>query len=618
MRHKIWALVRAGAEHRQVVLLLAVLAVAVSLPSLWHGWFLDDMTFRLRMLGSPEVSERLQELSVIFRDASKLSTAMSELYAFLGHKGHVQELIAQVAPWWMYPEIRASFWRPLASLSIWLDYQLFPNSGPLQHAHSILWFAAVVFALTVLYRRVMGPVWAAALAGLLYVLDESYYMPVAFMANRNTLMALFFGMVAVLMHDRWRQLKQAKYAVAPVLFLALSLLSAEAGIATLAYLAAYALALDRDGWRKRIMSLVPYLVLIVIWRVVYGSLGYGAYGSGMYIDPGSEPLRFAAAMLERLPVLLFGQLVGPSADMYYCFNHSVRFKILLSAAGLLTLWLIVLLPLLVKDRLLLFWLLGMVFATVPICACMASSRNLMFVGVGAMGLVAQFVAGLIRKDALPKWRLWSASAWACCAVLLLANLLGGVFGRILIPKYYRGFMRLAEATFRMDLPEEVEKQDLIVVNAPVPLFLAGLPAVSVLEGRPVPRSLRALAPAFSPLEVVRTEDRAITLRARSGSILFSEQRDDVIGHWVYFLEEFNAALRDASHPLQTGQRIDVGSLSVAIKRLDEANQPTEVAFRFSVSLDDPSLRWVQWDWQKGYIPFNVPAVGEISYVPGPF
>lgn len=599
-------------------MLLAVLAVVVSLPSLWHGWFLDDVTFRLRMLGSPEVSERLQESSVIAKDASKLSTAMFELYAFLGHKDHVQELIAHVAPWWTYPEIRASFWRPLASLSIWLDYQLFPNSGPLQHGHSILWFAAVVFALTILYRRVMGPVWAAALAALLYVLDESYYMTVAFMANRNALMALFFGILAILMHDRWRQSKEAKFAVVSVLFLALSLLSAEAGIATLAYLAAYALALDRDTWRRKIVSLAPYFVLIVFWRVVYGSLGYGTYGSGMYIDPGSEPLRFAAAMLERLPVLLFGQLVGPSADMYYCFNHSVRFKILLSVAGLLVLWLIVLLPLLGRDRRLRFWLLGMVFATVPICACMASSRNLMFVGVGAMGLVAQFVASLTRKDALPKWRLWSASAWACCAVLLFANLVGGVFGRVSVPMYYRGFMRLAEATFRMELPEQVEKQDLIVVNAPAPLFLAGLPGVNVLEGKPVPRSLRALAPAFSPLEVVRTEDKAITLRARSGSIFFSEPRQDVIGHWVYFVEEFNAALRDASHPLQTGQRIDVGTLSIEIKHLGEDNQPMEVAFRFAVSLDDPSLRWVQWDWHKGYIPFNVPAVGEVSYVPGPF
>src|SRR3972149_6642713 len=94
-------------------------------------------------------------------------------------------------------------------------------------------------------RRVGGAVWVAGLAGLLYVLDETNYFPVAFVANRNAVIALFFGLLAVLMHDKWRRESSIGGAVLACMFLALSLLSAEAGVATVAYNGAYALVFEQ-------------------------------------------------------------------------------------------------------------------------------------------------------------------------------------------------------------------------------------------------------------------------------------------------------------------------------------------------------------------------------------
>jgi len=50
---------------------------------------------------------------------------------------------------------------------------------------------------------------------------------------------------------------------------------------------------------------------------------------------------------------------------------------------------------------------------------------------------------------------------------------------------------------------------------------------------------------------------------------------------------------------------------------DEGNETTraaEVRFRFSVPLEDSSLRWMTWEG-RGYEPFVIPAVGETRTLP---
>ena len=618
---KLLSVVRDWLGGRNFPVVLAVLAFLTMLPCIKHGWYLDDLMFRARLLGLSRTNEQFNQTDLFGPDAEKLSSTAWELYAFVGRGDNIERLREYgYMPWWIYRGCKVSFWRPVASFSLWLDYRLFPNSAELQHVHSVMWFAAAVFVLTIFYRRLMGPVWAAALAGLLYMLGPSQYFPVAFIANRNSVIALFFGILCLLMHDRWRREGWVAGAILSGMFLALSLLSAEAGVATVGYLAAYAMALDGGRWPRRLLSLAPCVILTGLWRVVYSALGYATYGSGIYIDPGREPLRFAAAAIERAPMILFGQLSSVAPDIYYMFNDSGRAKILMCAAGFLGLLLIVLLPLLWRDRVARFWLLGTVFSVVPICATMASSRNMLFLGIGAMGLVAHF-AGVIlgRENWLPKWRLWRGAAWVFCATLLLVHVVGAAAGRAFMPKLISGLVSRFERIYRIELPEGSENQDIVVVNAPCPLFLMVLPADNALEGQPVPRSIRNLAPAFVGLEMARVDERSILLRARRGSLFFCEQREDIIMHPVYYLQEFNTIFRDVRHPLRVGDKAELRRMTAEVRRVGDDGMPTEVLFRFAVSLDDESLRWVRWDWKQGrFLPFAVPAVAEESYLEGPF
>ena len=79
-------------------------------------------------------------------------------------------------------------------------------------------------------------------------------------------------------------------------------------MAVFGYLIAHALFLERGGPGRRLLGLLPYLILIALWRVVFESRGLGSAGSGAYHDPGRDPLGYLANLVFNLPVLLSAQL----------------------------------------------------------------------------------------------------------------------------------------------------------------------------------------------------------------------------------------------------------------------------------------------------------------------
>jgi hypothetical protein len=78
-----------------------------------------------------------------------------------------------------------------------LDYWLWPDSPHLMHAHSLVWLAALVAAVAWLYRQILGPTWVAGAAALLFAVDDAHGACVGFLANRNVLVAGFFGVLAL-------------------------------------------------------------------------------------------------------------------------------------------------------------------------------------------------------------------------------------------------------------------------------------------------------------------------------------------------------------------------------------------------------------------------------------
>ncbi|MHC4569593.1 MAG: hypothetical protein ACYTE3_28035, partial [Planctomycetota bacterium] len=90
--------------------------------------------------------------------------------------------------------------------------------------------------------------------------------------------------------------------------------------------------------------------MIVGWRMIYNSLGYGAHDSGFVIDPGREPMRYLQAVIERAPVLFAAQWGPTPAELVSAFSSYAGRCYLLVAVLFLVLIVVAFLPLLRKNR----------------------------------------------------------------------------------------------------------------------------------------------------------------------------------------------------------------------------------------------------------------------------
>jgi hypothetical protein len=592
--------------HRYLPVVLAILAMTLTAPSLWRGWVGDDLIHRTTLL------------------SSSLPASLRELFTFLDPNRNTQLMDLGTIPWWTLDTVRTSFFRPVTVLTLWLDYQLWPNSPELMHAHSILWYGGICALATLFYRRFIGRGWTAGLAAFLFAVDYAHTSPVASLAARNVLLALFFGLLALLAHDRWRREGWRAGAVLGPLWLALAMLSAEAGVATAAYLAAYAVFLDRGTWRQRLGRLLPYAAIVGVWRLVYQYLGYGAWGSGFYVDPGRETVRFATGVLERGPVFLLGQWGGIDPGLYTLLSVRATRVFWPIALLFIAVVVIVLVPLLRKNRVARFWGLGMVLAVVPACAIsVPNGRLLAFVGLGAMGLMAQFIGGLLdRSGWLPVHRAWRVPAWTLCFLLIGLHTIFSPIQLAITPAVQDPFFH--SVTDLGPLPE-AEHQDVIIVNAPSPGHFIYVPGLRSVLGQPVPAHMRVLAPGCSSVYVTRIDAHTVVVRPEHGYLIPPGTAGAVENqvslppvHLAYGYQHGDAFFRSGDFPMTVGQRIELTGMSAEVITLTDDGRPSEARIRFARSLEDPSMAWLQWDWEKNtYVPFVPPAVGEKVRVPGP-
>jgi len=354
---------------RRIWVAAVLTALVLTLPALWVGWQADDHVHRLYFLGLQEV---------------EMPMSGSNLFDFLRGDAETMQALVDlgVMPWWSLPELRISFWRPITSLTQLADYTFWPNSAMAMHAHSLLWFALVVALAMFVYRRFMGATWVAGAAGMLFAVDDAHGIPAGWLDNRNALVATAFCLLTLLAHDRWRRDDWQPGAVLAPIFLALSLLSAEFGVATLAYLFSYALFIERGRWQARAGSMLAHAAVASIWLGMYRSRGHGTYGSGFYANPMSEPLHYLSAAAERLPVLLFDVFSLPVSAPYIFMPAKVQTALALVGVLVFVLILLALRPMLKQNAVARFWLLGSVLCLAPVAATVPSSRLLLLSGFG--------------------------------------------------------------------------------------------------------------------------------------------------------------------------------------------------------------------------------------------
>jgi hypothetical protein len=459
------------------------------------------------------------------------------------------------------------------------------------HCHSLLWFAALLVVVAAVYRRFLAPPVVGGVALLLFAIDDAHSPTVGWVANRNLIMALCLSLPALLLHDRFRRQREERRAWAAAVSLAAGLCASEAGLVTCAYLVAYAAVLDRGPWHERFGSLWRYAAVVLLWRGLYGWLGYGVHGSGLYVDPVASPLSFLAAATERLPVLLLAQLAAPWADLWEVYPlvaPALRTAVFALACTLIIAAYALLRRYWAQSETLRFWTLGGFLALLPMCGTFPHDRLLLAPGVAGMAVVAELLCLACLQ------RRWGVAAPLVAIHLLLAPLLAPLRA-FHVDDLDRSISR-AEQSLPAD--DGVRQKTIVLINPPLDPFAAYLPIYRAASGRPQPRSLLWLATGVTELTLTRADSRTLRVRARDGFLSSTSQ----------------LMLRDPRRPPRLGDVITLEAARITVKAALPDGRPLEIEVQFREPLESPELSWFEWRGQE-YAPFAPPAFDQPRIVP---
>jgi hypothetical protein len=438
----------------------------------------------------------------------------------------------------------------------------------------------------------------AMLALAIFALDDAHGMTVAWIANRNALISATLALPALAAHHRWLALGWRPGAwLGPACF-ALGLCAGETAVAVFGYLVAYSLVLDRARIPRRALHLLAYVVLLVLWRALFGLLGLGSAGSGGYHDPGREPLAYALALAERLPVLLGSQLALPLADVWFWGAPELQrvVWVLCAACALAVLGLGH--ALLSRDREARFWTVGMVLSACVVAASVPGERLLLVPGVGGAVLVARLILVLVPGagagvdvSRAARWgrRVGRPALLGLVALhLILAPLMLPL--RAGVPELTAA--ALARAERGVPVADAIEGQTVVVLNAPFDIMVSYLQPAREARGVPRPAHLHWLATASSPLTIERVDERTLRVRPERGFLYSSAER-----HY-----------RGDPRALKVGASVTLSEMTVRVVEVTADGRPQAAEFRFRDQLESGRYRFVRF-LDGELVPARLPERG---------
>ncbi len=549
---------------RRAFVLVGLLALLLGLPTLDAGLIGDDVAQHafLRRALAGEVGGRWWDMFVLVD----------------GDPSHTIGLrTAGRMPWWVDPDLHVAFFRPLSVATHLFDHWAWPDSLLAMHLHSVLWYVLACVLATALGQRLASSPAVGGLAGIAWCVMVSHASAVGWLAHRNGLVATVGGFACLLAYDRWRRDGWRPGAVLAPFALLAALLGAELGICTLGGLFAYALLLDSGELRRRWLALLPCVAVVVLWRLGYDALGYGAHGSAAYLDPLDDPLGFVAALPGRLTWLLA-----------------------LSFAP----------PLVIGIPRPLWWALVAGFACALIGFVLARRHTdegrragaaLVATGLGLVPLVASvpgervllltsFGVALALAELIGAWsRTASIGQRTVAGLVVLVHL---ATAAVVFSFGSREFDQLGFAGAMpprgLELPSEgLARKGLVIVHARDHMTASHLPLARIGQGLPAPNFTWILHTGPDEPEVVQIDERTLELHDARG--------------WLR--EPFAAYFRNVeTRPFAVDDEVRTVDFTARVLEVDRG-APTRVRFSFRAPLAHPSFVFARWDGED-FVPWT--------------
>lgn len=375
------------------LLVVLVLGLLIFLPAVRAPLFLDDYLQGAMVEGTyPEQRNPF------------------DLYDFVDDTSRPALLERGLLPWWSHPKLTLRFFRPLSSALLYLDHRIFNHRSLPMHVHSLLWWGAAVLAARALFRRVFSSR-VGLLATLIFALAPCHALPLAWVANRETLISLTFGSLALAAHARYNDQGRARDGALSAVLFALALLGGgEYALSFGGYVLALELTRPRapapavaSPWRRlgeRVLGVAPFALPAAVYLITRGALGYGTAGSGFYSDPLRDTSAFFANAPWRAVALLANGWLTVDSEAW---GSGYPQWMLAATVGAVAIGLVVpvrrvlgSLPAL-EQRTASWMLLGSTLALIPTLAVVPSKRLL---GVSMIG-VSVVVALLLERAWFP-------------------------------------------------------------------------------------------------------------------------------------------------------------------------------------------------------------------------
>ena len=524
-------------------------------PALACPLFLDDHLQVAMIAGRYPVSRSPWNLYDFISDADR---------AVLTERG--------MLPWWSDPELRLRFFRPLSSLLLWADHHVLGERPFPLHLHSFLWWLAAVAAAYRLLGALFRDRVVVSVATIAFAVAPCHVLPLAWLANREALVAVAFGLLALGESVHYANTGELRRLLAAGAAFCAALLAGEYALCLLGYAAAPFL-LAKGRRKLSILGLfgLPTVATLLVRRLY----GFGAHGSGFYTDPFDAPSLFASHAPRRALVLSLEGWLGLDGETLPATGYLPVLFFLLFATAL------VVAPAVYRAvralpgeerRSAVAILVGAFLAMIPVLAVIPSPRLL-----GAAQLGISLVTALVATH---YWRGSGGSALATTLLLFIAFVHAPVTSAL----------------------------DGLRLRARTTQFLAATPSLEAPVGRgDEVMILRGRDGAFfAPFALSQTPHARFQMLAQSNHVLVlrrgAQSLELVYPRGRPIVGSMNL-FRDGSKPLHTGDTFAAPGIHITVL----AEDPGRVRFDFDAPLDQARF-WAN-ETATEFAAVPLPAIG---------
>lgn len=549
--------------------IILFLGFLLNLPGLLSPYWLDDFVH-----------------AAMVRGTFPSPRSPFDLYNFVSNGDRALLIDRGVLPWWTHPHLTIRFFRPLASVLRWADLKALGDHPLIHHAHSLVWWAFAVLAVRALYRKWLEPR-ATIVATAVFALAPCHATPIAWLANREVLIALVFGALAMSRAARFREEGGARTMASATALYALAMLSGEYALA----FGGYALAsfvFERGTIARRAGAFATFALPAIALLVVRHALGFGNAGSGFYRDPFTQTDLFVSGMPRRLArIFIDAWLASESAWVMDVAPWVV-------ALAVIPLVLVIAIPLRAtladqpddRRRAALVCVAGSLLAMIPMVSVAPSARLLGVVMLGTAPLVA-----LVLERAWFQTKPVAGRFGVFAVLVAFFHLVHGPVTTFLQSKLYydisTGFVDRAHTlAVRCDGKPEEAKIVLARSSWEIVLFLP----FALRDDNRLPARWWVLSLSPHAL-MIRRSDRVVELLVPKGH--------------GYFPTGPNDLFRSEDDPLRAGDEVTVPGLHAKVIETGERG-PARLRFEFDQKLE--SLVWVA-DGTDGWRDVPPPQVG---------